>query len=216
MVRQNNIMDYYLSISHMSLEDLLKLFNIEMNDESFYETIAFNLVQKYHLELIVLFERFDHKRKKAILIALRDCSKNKKIKKFLLSKLNQLDGDLQIVIIDTLSYFKFSDYSIFNSYLHESNIDLQCAMIRFFSRQKGGDFKTELINFLQHPDSRIKENAIDQLDELEESSEEHIRTLKYLVPLLHDNDGNIVEIVKDILMRNIYIYKLDKNQYFLC
>lgn len=84
-------------------------------------------------------------------------------------------------------------------------------MLRFFSKQKGINFKDEIINFFHHTNAKIRKNAIDELDE---SFEEHIKNLNYLIPLLNDIDLNIRAIVKDILLRNVEIYQLKESDYF--
>lgn len=206
----------YLFIADKSVDELLQLFNIEVNDDDFYDIIAFNLVINNSLKLIEKFKNFDEKRKKAIFIALRECKTNTVIKKFLENQLNLVNSNLKISIIDTLSYFKFDNYQGFDDLLNDKNIDVQCAAIRFFSKQKGVGFKKNLIKFLNSSNAKIRENAIDELDDLEEFNElDHIKNLEHLKPLLKDKNKKIRDLVSDILNRNIELYNLKKDDYFI-
>ena len=181
-----------LYIADKSLEELLSIFNCDINsDDDFYDVIAFNIVLVSNDYFLNNLNRFKGKRMRAALFGLGfHQMKSEKLKKTLESSLHNSDELIVSEAINSLiklEYFNFSD-ELMHLFLKHDSPYIRSIMLKYVRCSLKSEAFQLLIKYLVDDHFIVRESAIDELVSLNSK-----QSITYIKNLLNDPSAEVRE-----------------------
>lgn len=182
-----------ISLEERNFEELMMLFLNEMNDDEYYYFISHCLVKKYLKYIKYILPLFSKVRLRWLIRNISDLNTeevDELVPQF-------LENDDPLVIaesIDALSSSEKINWSDFESFLNHKSPYVRGAALRFAKVKLGKGAKPLLIKALKDPDPIVKQNGIDEIENLLDYSE-----INLITPLLNDDDEYVRQAAEFLL-----------------
>jgi HEAT repeats len=186
------VMSIYPELENLDINTLIQKWNSQptISDESelYYQEIAYLIREKGEIGSrfianFLLDERnLDDEVRIQAALRFLPLYKNKNINEFLFRCLDDNRSKIVFLAIDALSYIQ--DSSAFErilSFKEHENPFVRGSVLRYLSKLYPDTAYPLLIEALQDSHYIVRENAIDELDEMQD-----VRAIPYIEPLVHD------------------------------
>ncbi|STZ63982.1 Uncharacterised protein [Moraxella lacunata] len=187
-----------IHIANKSYQELLDLFNINIQDDcDYYPIIAYHLLKNNEQNIIDNFENFNDVQKVAIIDAFGffdNISNN--AQDFLLSFLDSKNNNFTFSAILSLKNKENYYSDLIEKFLYSDDVMIKNSAIQYFAKKKGLLFKDELRKLLNDKNEFIREVALDELDDLDD--EDLINDALYC---LNDNSESVKDLANYIVNR---------------
>lgn len=187
-----------IHIANKSYQELLDLFNINIQDDcDYYPVIAYHLLKNNEQNIIDNFENFNDVQKLAIIDAFgffKNISDN--AREFLLSFLDSQNNNFIFSTILSLKNKPSDDTNLIEIFLHSDDVMIKNSAIQYFAKKKGILFKHYLQNLLKDENGFIRMVALDELDDLDDTD-----LLDDALFCLNDTDEQVRELAYCIISR---------------
>jgi len=189
-------MSYTLYIEDKTFEELLALFMVSVrDDDDYYDVIAFHLASEYRKQLECMLPLLSNTRLRGAICGLGLAGPSgEESTRLIETYLSHSDPLIVSEAIDTLRRYGGTSSAHVEALRDHSSPYVRGAVLRFFRSALGAAAAPQLLAALEDPHPIVRENALDELEEIADSS-----MVSRIQDLLNDESSNVRQAAATLL-----------------
>ena len=187
---------------NLRFHQLLKFLNSKQEEERLIYINILNDLKAYHLtsKFEKSFGNTSINRTYSLENILNGFKENREKIQQIINNINKIDGQVALKLIVALKKIENDDYSLLEKLIfNEENTHITGMMVSLLGLIGNKKVFPYLVNFLHHPDRRVRANAVESISNIDDIDDDKI--VELLMPMLDDFDNRVKANAAKILWK---------------